>query len=94
LFVAEGSPPYILAAGRDPGSTTKRSNAGALARINETNLVGTAVIGAAQELGGAQQTVAPIVLPWRAILLWTLLICGVGGAVWMVVRLLRQMREL
>jgi len=95
-FIARGEGPYELVY----GNSTARSAAIRLNNVLSTGengkpvSVGTAEVGREKELGGAarlQQEPEP--LPWRTMLLWSVLVIAVGLLGFMAWKLARQMRQ-
>lgn len=96
VFVAHGPPPYTLVAGRaedvDSDFPQERrygmpSLAGLVADNGQT---GQASIGPQFELAGPVNLVQPAAIPWRRIVLWVALLCGVALVGGMAFRILKD----
>jgi len=92
IFLADGSPPFLLAVGRAAPQSEPASYAAALSRLADPDMSGHATIGLRLELGGEGKMTVPHVIPWRQIFLWGILFAGVATVGVMVVRLMRQMK--
>ncbi|HEX5046344.1 MAG TPA: DUF3999 family protein [Gammaproteobacteria bacterium] len=91
---ANGSPPYLLAAGtRSAGAGPDLTFAAVWRRLDPAPAPARATLGSLRELGGPAALVEPYVLPWRAAALWAVLVAGVVAVAFMAVRLAREMHE-
>jgi len=92
-FLAQGSPPYTLAAGRHSSRLTQPQSAAGLKKIYDPKLAGVGSIGQQRELGSSELRTGSQEIPWQRLGLWSILVFGVAVAAVMVLRLTRQMRD-
>ena len=95
LFMASGEAPFRIAygaAGVAPAGSAIPALLRQLGEDSEAGFVKAAQAGEEIELGGQGQMVAPTVVPWRRLVLWTVLVLGVGIVAFMVLRLAREMK--
>ena len=94
-FVAQGDPPYTVAFGNAVMTAAARPVDTLLQGIDEDQekgLIAEAIASSAFTLGGEGKLQPPAApFPWRTLVLWTVLLCGIVMLAWMVRRLLRQM---
>ena len=93
-FLARGQAPFILAYGNgqiDPPGKPIDVLMNVLTEDQERNLVGEAGLGEEISLMGDEALKAELVIPWRRVLLWGVLISGVLILGVMVMRLYKQM---
>jgi hypothetical protein len=93
-FLARGQGPFTLAYGNgqiDPPGKPIDVLMNVLTEDQEKNLVGEAELGAEVNLMGDDALKSELVIPWRRILLWAVLIFGVLILGIMVFRLYKQM---
>ncbi|MVW60987.1 DUF3999 family protein [Massilia sp. NEAU-DD11] len=96
VFVAGGTPPYVLAFGKTGATSTQLAlgqvapgfDVQDLARL-ETARTGQLVEQYADAADGAPAATAQRRLSW----LWALLLCGVGALAWMAWRLVSQLKQ-
>jgi hypothetical protein len=98
LFVARGTPPYVLAYGSARVGPADAPVDQLLVSLNraghETAAIPLATIGAPHSLGGADALKpAPATLPWKRIALWGVLIVAVGFLAILALRLFRDTTE-
>jgi hypothetical protein len=94
-FVAQGAPPYTLAYGSARAAPSERPVATLLKKIGKAeaaSLIKPAQAGDAFTLGGADRLLPPPApLPWKQIVLWSVLLTGAMVLAYMVQRLYHQL---
>jgi hypothetical protein len=97
VFVAGGTPPYVLAFGRTGAASTQLSLGQVAPGFGEQDLarLETARTGPlVEQHAGAADDGAPTATARRRIgWLWALLVCGVGALAWMAWRLVTQLKS-
>jgi hypothetical protein len=96
VFVAGGTPPYVLAFGRT-GATSTRLSVDQVAPgfgVQDLARLETARIGQLVEQHADATNEAPAATAQRRVAwLWALLLCGVGALAWMAWRLVSQLKQ-
>ena len=99
IFVARGTPPFLLAFGstkleHQEGKTDNAMIQQVAGTASKNEVVGVARLGKRIELGGekALQSPAPPT-PWKKLLLWAILILGVGLLAGMARSLIKEMNK-
>jgi hypothetical protein len=92
--VAQGDGPFTVAFGSATVEAADRASNGLLNVINDKRgLIAAAQASGVFTLGGESRLEPPAPpLPWRTLVLWAVLVAGVGLLGWMVRQLARQMR--
>lgn len=93
VFLAEGAAPYVLAVGRATVPVEPANYAAGLSKVIDSQRSARATLGVPVALGGAEKLSATVTIPWRRIILWAILVCGVAAVGFMVLRLLAQMNK-
>ncbi len=94
IFLMQGNRPFVLAYGQADFTGRQWPMGGLLARLDkdvEIQSVALAGLSEANELGGpVRLEPAPEPIDWETVLLWTVLVIGVGFVGFLAARLLRQ----
>jgi hypothetical protein len=92
-FSAQGSAPYLLAAGTRSAEAGPDPTFAAVWRtLPDGSAAPRAQLGPLRELGGAAALAEPREIPWRKATLWAVLVGGALAVAWMAVRLARELR--
>jgi len=89
IFLARGQGPYVLAYGN--GQATAGSTA--LAPLLKGVTVQEASLGSARVAGGPARLEPARVVPWRRLILWSVLGVGIVLLAWMAYRLSRELSQ-
>jgi hypothetical protein len=99
LFLAQGTPPFELVAGRIQDRLDRFPQQRLLGdpsifeALQESGPAGSATLGARMVRGGAGRLEAPAALSWRVLLLWAGLVAAVLLVGWLVWSLMGEMRR-
>ena len=92
-FIARGDAPFKIAYGSAIAPRADTALDGLIPGLGKTVTVRDAAPGAIEVLGGDERLQPPPApFPWKTVLLWAVLVLGVGLLGWMAVRLGREMK--
>lgn len=93
-FIARGNAPFKIAYGSAIAPRADTALDGLIPGLGKTVTVRDAAPGAIEVLGGEERLQPPPTpFPWKTVLLWGVLVLGVGLLGWMAVRLGREIKE-